>query len=309
MSSSTQTTQCGQIIASCQGDYQRLIGLGSPNWNDWVDRVHGEVHRYSRWGWMLNIPQQFYTTIGQPYYFLGTGTTPGQGTITAIQITNNKATITRLGQILIGDGATVTTNVPAFTQLNGTWTITNSTPTTYSFNTSGLADVAFTLTSGTDTTVTNTGLGLTDLDIIKDGSVINRTTGLPIFKTGTAPYDVSGVWAVKAPPTRWLLRVNGVIELYSPPDAVYCIEFQYNATRKTITNTNDVVQIPDYYRSVIVAGVNKYAAAYLANDPNTGAAFRAQVEFWQIEYADGLRSMIRDKQNFPRTSYINPILP
>lgn len=320
----TQTTTANSIITSCQGDYQKLIGVGNNMWIDWVDRVHQDLNRVSRWEWLKNVRKQFYCTIGQSTYYLKGGTMPGASTITFVAINNNVATITANNTYVIGDGQNVIITGLTHTQLNGTWLLLSATPTQFTFATTGLTNLSTVADTGTANTNINTNLNCTDLDHMIDGSVINRSlintqnftisgTSISIsygrlYLTDIPPYDPAGAWTVPGPPVMYLVDNTGVISLYPPPDQGYVIEFQYDAVRKTIVNGSDILQVPDYYRNVMVAGVNELAAAYLCSQPGMGH-FQSAVQYWNASYADGKRSMIRDKQNFPRTQFIAPVLP
>lgn len=339
MGSNTTTTTAGIIVASCQGDFQRLIGVQNNQWVDWIDRVHQRILRHSRWRFQQTQveAQQFYTTAGQVAYFLGSGTLPGSASITnvAIDATQNPpvATITAANNYVVGNGQTVVITGLTHTVLNNTWSLVQAFPGSFTFQMpAGTAGVASTPDTGTANTVFNTNLALADLDLIVDGTVLLRgipgipqgsvsqtvsnlaggglisTGGLGLYRVTTVPFDISGVWSLPSPPKAFLIRSNNVMELYPPPDNKYTVEFQYQASRAGITNFNSVLQVPDYYRAVVVAGVNELAAAYLAKDPS-GARFAQEVVYWHDAFEDGLRSMIRDKQLFPRVSFIAPILP
>lgn len=72
----------------------------------------------------------------------------------------------------------------------------------------------------------------------------------------------------------------------------YIIEFRYYKTRTAITATNTVLQIPDYYKDVMVAGVNWMTAQFLKRDTEA-AIFKGL-------FGEGIISMYRDKNLFPR---------
>lgn len=80
----------------------------------------------------------------------------------------------------------------------------------------------------------------------------------------------------------------------------YIIRFKYYADRIQLTQSLQFLQIPDYYKDIVVAGVNWYAAQFLER--------QQPMQFWGAMYKDGLRQMIRDKNLFPRGSgdYIAP---
>lgn len=80
----------------------------------------------------------------------------------------------------------------------------------------------------------------------------------------------------------------------------YIIQFKYYATRLKLTQCADVLQIPDDYRDIVIAGVNWYASQFLQR--------KTDVQFWGLVFKDGLRQMVRDKNLFPQGSanYISP---
>lgn len=82
----------------------------------------------------------------------------------------------------------------------------------------------------------------------------------------------------------------------------YIIEFTYFVQRQTISTYNAVLQIPDVYRDVVIAGVNYYADLYLNKDPELTKA-----SAWKAEFLDGLRQIRKDLNiNFRSTNFISP---
>lgn len=79
----------------------------------------------------------------------------------------------------------------------------------------------------------------------------------------------------------------------------YVIEFRYYKSRGTVTSTADVLQVPDDYRDVVIAGVNWLAFTYLRNWNEAGS--------WNAIYRQGLQAITRDKnQTFRYKNYISP---
>jgi hypothetical protein len=70
------------------------------------------------------------------------------------------------------------------------------------------------------------------------------------------------------------------------------IEFRYYKQRQTVTTLLDVLQIPDDYFDIVVAGVNAYVMLFLKR-PSDAA-------IWQTQFNDGLRQLTRDKNLFPK---------
>lgn len=97
------------------------------------------------------------------------------------------------------------------------------------------------------------------------------------------------------------LTTSGAAVPSSPTIALlggYIIEFRYYKTRAAITAIGQTIQIPDQYKDIVCAGVNWLAYKYLKKDD--------EAQIWQGVYKTGMTEMIRDKNLFPRTDYINP---
>jgi hypothetical protein len=69
------------------------------------------------------------------------------------------------------------------------------------------------------------------------------------------------------------------------------IEFRYYKDRSRINAVGDILDIPDEYSDIVCAGVNYYATKYLKMWDDAQA--------WGLEFRDGLRQMIRDKNLHP----------
>lgn len=157
------------------------------------------------------------------------------------------------------------------------------------------------------TGVIDTGLQLSDLDIIKpnDVAIYGPTLYYTLFKTDTAPLDAE--YYLNGVPHYWLLTSStGVLSLYPYPDQAYVIKFQYYKTRTTLTDPTDALQLPDQYFDVLVAGVNEQAALYISLDHEQ---YAPMASYWAGKYAEGKRGMIRDANLFPRADFIAPSLP
>lgn len=67
----------------------------------------------------------------------------------------------------------------------------------------------------------------------------------------------------------------------------YIVEFRYYKARGVLDAGADVLQIPDDYRDVVVAGVNWLASRYFHDDTTS--------QFWQQMFRDGIRRMVKDQ--------------
>ena len=72
----------------------------------------------------------------------------------------------------------------------------------------------------------------------------------------------------------------------------YLITFRYYRQRQIVTDPSAILQIPDVYKDIIVAGVNWLAYRYLR--------LMQDSQMWQMEFMDGLRQMIKDRNLIPK---------
>jgi hypothetical protein len=80
----------------------------------------------------------------------------------------------------------------------------------------------------------------------------------------------------------------------------YVMEFTYFKQRTQITDTTNVLQVPDDYFDIMVAGVNAMAYTYLIDNMD-------MMQFWSQAFMKGKIDMIRDKNLFPGGSeFIRP---
>ena len=79
----------------------------------------------------------------------------------------------------------------------------------------------------------------------------------------------------------------------------YVIEFRYYKIRAQVTTADQVLQIPDDYKDVIVAGVNYFAFLFLKRSD--------EATLWKGLFEEGLQSIIADKKLFPQgPEYVSP---
>jgi len=107
-------------------------------------------------------------------------------------------------------------------------------------------------------------------------------TASPLYTTGSWQEPNTGLISGATAPTQNNLE---------PIDG-YLIEFQYYQTRTTLTQGTQVIQVPDEYRDVVIAGVNYLANEYLKRQQDAS--------FWLGVYQSGVRDMVRDKWQFPK---------
>jgi hypothetical protein len=205
------------MLASTGNDATIILG--------WVDRVHKQVLRTSRWRFLLSPIETFTTTTGQARYYFGAGSAPADAT---------------------------------------------------------------------DTT-----LALSDVQFIKARSVVDRTNDKRLGKTDEEP--LGETWKQNGRPDLYKFDSQteaDVLQLMPPPDGAYDIEFRYYKARIPISALDTVLQIPDDYKDIVVAGVNQLALVFLKKTD--------EVTYWMTTYKDGLREMVRDANLFPREDFIRP---
>ena len=78
----------------------------------------------------------------------------------------------------------------------------------------------------------------------------------------------------------------------------YIIEFRYYRQRTQITGASQVLQIPDDYKDIVIAGVNSLAFAYL-KEPTEASA-------WGQIYGNGIREIVRDLNRERTDDYVRP---
>ena len=82
----------------------------------------------------------------------------------------------------------------------------------------------------------------------------------------------------------------------------YIIEFKYFRQRQPITSINNILQIPDYYQDVVIAGTNYYFNLYMDRDSG-----REKAMLWKKEFEDGIKQIRKDLNiSFRNTDFISP---
>lgn len=93
-------------------------------------------------------------------------------------------------------------------------------------------------------------------------------------------------------------RAFGSTNNLTPMDG-YIITFRYYRQRQVVSDPSMVLQIPDVYKDIMVAGVNWLSTRFLR--------LHTEAQMWQMEFNDGIRQMIRDKNLTPKENdYIQP---
>ncbi|CAN5950540.1 unnamed protein product [Sphagnum jensenii] len=83
----------------------------------------------------------------------------------------------------------------------------------------------------------------------------------------------------------------------------YVIAFRYQRAKIPITQSSQILQIPDDYFDVVIAGVNYYANLYTAKMDDE----QVKTGLWKREFMEGLSQIRRDLRiNFRNTDVISP---
>lgn len=128
--------------------------------------------------------------------------------------------------------------------------------------------------------------------------------------------NVGGAWKVSVDNVGHLMTTSVglasayVVNMVSPPNSAtlaslqgYIIAFRYQKVKQLITSADAVLQIPDAYFDVVVAGVNYYASLYTAK----GDDENIKAPIWKKEFMDGMAQIRRDLRiNYRNTDFISP---
>jgi hypothetical protein len=120
-----------------------------------------------------------------------------------------------------------------------------------------------------------------------------NTSPLSNTATYTEPTTGATTTGVSVP------TANNLTPLYG-----YIIEFRYRKIRQAIQTLASVLQVPDIYKDIVIAGVNYYTNLWLhlKDDPEM---MRANV--WKAEFLEGLKQLRRDLNvSFRSTDFVAP---
>lgn len=168
--------------------------------------------------------------------------------------------------------------------------------TTQSFSTIAGTANYFLGSGGAPAGSTSVSLNLSDLYAIQENSVVDRTNNNRLACFNDKPVDpiLDSVTATARPTLYRNDLQDGpyVLNLFQTPDGVYTIEFRYHKTRIQLTTAVQSLQVPDDYKDIVVAGVNRLACFYLKL-PDEAAT-------WNALYRESIADMLRDKNAFNR---------
>lgn len=147
--------------------------------------------------------------------------------------------------------------------------------------------------------VTGEVITLQSYSAVAPALVLSDSTGsnwlIEVSTSGILDTTPTGAFApsiVQPPQTSTITPLNG-----------YVMGFFYQKNRIPITSPSDILQIPDNYFDVVLAGVNYYANLYTSKSDDIGIKAGA----WKKEFMEGLAQMRRDLRiNFRNTDVIMP---
>lgn len=145
--------------------------------------------------------------------------------------------------------------------------------------------------NGCPSTAVNTGLSQPAIGAIKKSSVNDMTNDRVLYNIREAP--LSDIITENQPPRwyRWDSATPDLVNLYPPPDGEYLISFRYYSGDIDLNDVGDVVQVPNKYKHVLIAGINEMAFGYLKRAD--------ELRWWAGKYGAGKISIIRDQNLFP----------
>jgi len=88
------TLTAGDILNKCAQDVRFQFGSSTAEntlFIDYINRVSLDLHRWSRWQFLLSGVLSFSTTVGETDYYIGTGGLPAGAIDTGLAIPNLKA--------------------------------------------------------------------------------------------------------------------------------------------------------------------------------------------------------------------------
>lgn len=151
--------------------------------------------------------------------------------------------------------------------------------------------------------VTDTGLLLGDVQNILIDEVFDVTNKRQIFPD--SPSLVYTALLADPPKTfQYDITNSGVFNILpvgaNAKPAV--IQFRYMKTRNKVSQPTDILQIPNDYQDLLIAGVNMFFTMYMDHDPSY-----AKSSLWAGLFKEGIRSMRKEMNlNFRNTDFISP---
>lgn len=289
------------IINGCSQDIRRILDSGSTTDQvaliDYTNRIQLQLLREARWRFLLSGVLQFETVAGVTDYWIGaTGQAPSTTYTLSACAPNpngdNSTIYTGTALQTLQEGQEVV--VSGFTNAvnNGSFIVEFSNSTTALLNNpDGISEThAATL----QIQIPDTGLNITNLGVVKPGTVFDRTNGKRLYPTDEAPLGPN--FQGNALPSNYRNDQNtpSIFAIYPPPKASgYVIEFRYFFAKPQLALLTDTLLIPDDYLDVVIAGVNWFANLYLRENYQ-------DAQIWQTIYQQGITGMKRDHNLFPR---------
>lgn len=112
------------------------------------------------------------------------------------------------------------------------------------------------------------------------------------------PASIGGSWTE---PTSGLITSGPTFPTQNNLEPIdgYLMEFRYYKVRQQMTATGQIIQIPDDYKDIVIAGTNWLGFKYIRR--------MSEAQEWSQVYKMGLSEIIRDKNQFPHGgNFIGP---
>lgn len=348
-SSPAKTTTTVQNIADeVARDAARALSPDHPLLLDWVNRIHLEILRTSRWKFLESSRQYFTTRKGQTEYFIGSTTAPAGTFDTGLALTDvdyirKDSVIDRSNWRPLQETRDYPPNIQlSFQDERGVqdrpkqWRYSNmDNPYVLSIYPPPDNQNIYQPIPQTSTCITTAGgalagrvyyVNVTLVDSrgqestpasqetrlwIPASSLVTVRTPEPILHVADSgvtytKYNVyagttSGAETLQASNisigTDWTEPTSGLVAGTAfptvnniEPMGGYLIEFVYFKVRSQLISTNQVLQVPDDYKDVMIHGTSWLAAEFLKSP--------TEAQVWYATYQKGLSQIIRDANLF-----------
>ena len=298
-------TTAEDIIEAVSSDVLQEMGPDHPGLLDYVDRIHKQLLRHSRWPWLRSSPQTLVTVNNVSDYWIGAMLSGPIGTTeTGLNITDlwaidtssvyDRTNFRRLGRTEdqpLGD-------IFDRTSKPRVWRNDRRNPyvlSIYPLPDQGILTniVSISRASNIVTVVTSTPHQLSQNNYVSISGVTETS-----FNGAFSVFGSLGGGIISSTTFSFFQAGPNVSSSGGTVQGGYGIEFHYFQKRTEIISSSQVLQIPDDYSDVVTAGVNWLATKYLKS--------AEEANFWKQAYEEGKVAMIKDRNIGPRRDWIRP---
>lgn len=276
---------------------------------DYTNRVHLDLLRFSRWSFLLSPVYRFVTQLGVTDYWIGQAGYPatdyslngaldtlldlevqlGQIKRDSVFDRSNSVRLARTDNAPLGQVFALNAHPKLFANDPRTPYLVSIYPppdygSTWNFNSISRTGNLATFT----TTATN------DFQLNENQNYA--------WIQGVADTSYNGYFPIQAinsgVVTIWCPGANGSSGAGTASSG-YVIEFRFYHARQQLTAPDQLLQVPDDYKDIVIAGVNELAYKYLQKDEDA--------QYWGQVYKAGRTQIVKDKNLFPRAEeYVRP---